>query len=112
MHDSPLMSSVRFSYYVAPYFSISFRFAHSIMKSLSNRAQKCAGAFSFATYKIKTTNSLVVFILYVAGARFERAYPGYEPGELPLLYPAAKYVTTKREKNQPCIISNSSKTFR
>lgn len=48
-----------------------------------------------ATYKKNITQSRVIFFLYVAGARFERAYPGYEPGELPLLYPADINITIK-----------------
>ncbi len=40
----------------------------------------------------------IIFI--VAGARFERAYQGYEPCELPLLYPANAHTTTKIRKKQ------------
>ncbi len=46
------------------------------------------------------------FIFLVAGARFERAYPGYEPGELPLLYPASvEYYNKKPTKSISCLFT-------
>src|ERR1035437_8134023 len=69
----------------------------SIRKGLSNRAR---GQSSLSTPRNNYKTPLMRIFIIVAGARFERAYPGYEPGELPLLYPAIIDITTKVRRKQ------------